>query len=104
MLRKLEEHNTRYDEPLQMRVGMHSGPVVAGVIGRKRLVYDVWGDTVNVASRMESNVIGGRIQVSQATHDLLREEFQLELRGAIPLRGRGRMRAYLLGDLLRDTP
>ncbi len=103
MMKKLHEHNARYDEPLQMRVGMHSGPVVGGVIGRKRLVYDVWGDTVNLASRMESNGVRGRIQVSQATHDLLGSEFPMELRGEIPLRGRGRMRAYLLSDPLNDS-
>jgi len=81
---------------MSLRIGMHSGPVVGGVLGRRRPIYDLWGDTVNVASRMESQGIPGRIQVSDATRALLSSEFALEERGTIDLRGRGPMRTWFL--------
>jgi len=75
---------------------MHTGPAVAGVIGVKRFVYDVWGSTVNIASRMESHGIKKRIQVSQATYDLLKKDFLFESRGLIGIKGMGKMEVYLL--------
>jgi adenylate cyclase len=83
---------------LELRVGINSGPVVAGVIGRKRFLYDLWGDAVNIASRMESHGTSGRIQISRATKDLLDDEFVCEPRGAIPVKGKGEVEAwYLVG-------
>jgi len=79
-------------------VGMHTGPAVAGVIGVKKFVYDVWGSTVNIASRMESHGIQKRIQVSQTTYDLLAEDFLFESRGLIGIKGMGEMPVYLLID------
>ena len=84
------------DEPLAMRVGIHTGPVVAGVIGRSKFIYDLWGDTVNTASRMESHGVAGGIQVSEATYLRLRESFELESRGEIDVKGKGKMVTYLL--------
>ena len=75
---------------------MHSGPLVAGVIGSKKYVYDVWGDTVNTASRMESTGVPGEIQVSESAHRLLRDFFSFEDRGLITVKGKGEVRAYLL--------
>jgi adenylate cyclase len=86
---------------LELRVGINSGPVVAGVIGRKRFLYDLWGDAVNTASRMESHGTAGRIQIARATKELLEDEFVCEPRGTIPVKGKGEMEAwYLVG--LRD--
>jgi adenylate cyclase len=86
------------DLGLQLRIGINSGPVVAGVIGRKRFLYDLWGDAVNVASRMESAGTPGRIQITEPTHQLLGGEFECERRGTIEVKGRGQMETwYLVG-------
>jgi adenylate cyclase len=89
---------------LELRVGINSGPVVAGVIGRKRFLYDLWGDAVNTASRMESHGTSGRIQITGATKDLLEDEFVCEPRGTIPVKGKGEMEAwYLVGRRLESA-
>ena len=83
---------------LELRVGINSGPVVAGVIGRKRFLYDLWGDAVNTASRMESHGTSGRIQITRATKELLEDEFVCEPRGTIPIKGKGEIEVwYLVG-------
>ncbi|MCS3902941.1 class 3 adenylate cyclase [Methylohalomonas lacus] len=79
-----------------LRIGIHIGPLVAGVIGRQKFSYDVWGDTVNIASRMESHGITGEIQVSETVYWLLRSEFIFLYRGEIPVKGKSPMRTYLL--------
>ena len=85
---------------LELRIGINSGPVVAGVIGRKRFLYDLWGDAVNMASRMESHGTPGQIQVTRDTYELLRDEFQLEPRGTVPVKGKGEIETwYLVGPL-----
>lgn len=83
-------------ENFSIRIGIHTGPVVAGVIGAKKFTYDLWGDTVNLASRMESHGLAGHIQVSATTYERLQDRYELEERGCIQVKGKGEVRTYLL--------
>ena len=88
-------------EPLQIRIGIHTGPLIAGVIGESRFGYDLWGNTVNTASRMESHGVPGRIQVSDAVYRRLKDKFVLEPQGQIEIKGKGGMTTWHLIDRLR---
>lgn len=82
--------------PLRVRIGINSGPVIAGIIGQDKFTYDLWGDTVNIASRMESHGVSSGIQISPATHALVKDEFICELRGPIEVKGKGEIETWLL--------
>ena len=81
---------------VDFRIGINTGPLTAGVIGRKKISYKIWGDTVNTASRMESHSIPGQIQISEATYQLIRHGFMCEPRGAVEIKGKGLLETYLL--------
>lgn len=80
----------------EIRIGINTGPVVAGVVGTKKFAYDIWGDTVNVASRMESNSKPGRINISESTYALVKDKYECEIRGEIPVKNKGMMKMYFI--------
>jgi len=96
MIGALAQFNEQNPYKLQVRIGMNTGAVVAGVIGKRKFLYDLWGDVVNVASRMESHGLPGRIQVTDATRRQLGDSFALEPRGSIEVKGRGQMQTWFL--------
>lgn len=94
------ENDTAGKPAFEMRVGIHTGPVVAGIVGVKKFQYDIWGDTVNTASRMESNGEVGKVNISQSTYELLKEkpQFHFESRGKIVAKGKGEMEMYFVSN------
>jgi adenylate cyclase len=96
MLAEVERMRAGGFPDLAVRIGMHVGPAVAGVIGLKKFIYDVWGDTVNVASRMETMSEPGRMQVTESTYRRLRRSFEFEPRGVMEVKGLGPTEAYFL--------
>ena len=96
MLESVGQAGRHFDEPLQIRIGIHTGPVVAGVIGTQKFIYDIWGETVNTASRLESHGLPGRIAVSVQTYRRLHHSHEFEPRGVINLKGGGPVECYFL--------
>jgi class 3 adenylate cyclase len=89
------------EHAFEMRVGIHTGPVVAGIVGVKKFQYDIWGDTVNTASRMESAGEVGKANVSQATYELLKDDsdFTFESRGKIEAKGKGKIEMWFVSKV-----
>lgn len=96
MLADIARYNEQNNTEFQLRIGIHVGPAVAGVIGVKRFLYDVWGDTVNVASRMESTGEPGKVHVTEAVYRQLKDAFEFDARGPLELKGKGTMNTYFL--------
>ncbi|ARV61289.1 diguanylate cyclase [Nostocales cyanobacterium HT-58-2] len=99
----LAQFNAKHAEELQLRIGINTGSVVAGVIGMSKFSYDLWGDTVNIASRMESSGRPGKIQVTPSTYECLKEDFEFKQRGIIAVKGKGEMMTYWLLGKLEDN-
>ncbi|HET7490913.1 MAG TPA: adenylate/guanylate cyclase domain-containing protein [Bradyrhizobium sp.] len=99
MIERLDRVNCHFGWPLQIRIGVHSGPVVAGIIGAHRFIYDVWGDTVNVASRLEAYSLPNRIHVSQDIARHLAAPFSLEPRGSVDVKGKGKLETFFLSRI-----
>lgn len=100
-----KEMNKLHDRTFEMRAGIHSGPVVAGIVGTKKFQYDIWGDTVNTASRMESNGAVGQVNISRATYEEIKDDpdFNFTLRGKIEVKGKGEMEMYFV-SMTRMAP
>jgi class 3 adenylate cyclase len=81
-----------------IRIGINTGPIVAGVVGTKKFAYDIWGDTVNVASRMESKSEAGKINVSESTYELIKEHYDCEFRGEIDVKNKGMMKMFFVNS------
>lgn len=90
----VRSHSFKASRPVSFRIGINSGPVLAGVIGRKKFIYDLWGDAVNTASRMESHGQSGIIQITRATYELVRQDFVCEPRGTVIVKGKGEMEVW----------
>jgi class 3 adenylate cyclase len=103
MMDATHEYGREKGLDLSLRIGLNSGPVVAGVIGATKFIYDLWGDTVNLASRMESTGLPGKIQVTRAVYERLKDGFQFESRGLVQVKGKGQIETWLLQGQLRPV-
>jgi adenylate cyclase len=103
MQKYLATHTFRNGQRINFRIGINSGSMIAGVIGRRKFVYDVWGDAVNIASRMESHGLGGAVQITQTTYELIKDEFVCEPRGTVNVKGKGEMEVWLVKSVKENS-
>jgi class 3 adenylate cyclase len=93
--RQSEIRNPKFE----IRIGVHTGPVVAGIVGVKKFAYDIWGDTVNIASRMESSGVAGKINISGSTYELVKDKFTCTHRGKIQAKNKGEIDMYFVENI-----
>jgi len=99
LIAKIKQEKINTGEPFfEARIGIHTGPLVAGVVGNKKFAFDVWGDTVNVAAKLEAVSKSGKINISDATYQLIEKDFDCKLRGKIPIKNRGEVKMYFVND------
>jgi class 3 adenylate cyclase len=96
MKRHAKERTDKGLPSFEIRIGINSGPLVAGIVGKKKFAYDIWGDTVNIASRMESSGVPGKVNVSAFTADMLKDHFELESRGKVPVKKLGELEQFFV--------
>lgn len=99
MLERKKEKEANDEIPFELRIGIHTGPVVAGIVGIKKFAYDIWGDTVNLAARMEQNCDAGKINISGSTYELVKEKFKCEHRGKIQAKNKGEIDMYFVEEI-----
>jgi class 3 adenylate cyclase len=95
---EMASHNQHYNTSVHLRIGICTGPVVAGVIGRKKFAYDVWGETVNLACRLEATGKTGKIQIAESTYERLKPKYQFTRKHSVSAKGHGEVSAYWLGN------
>jgi adenylate cyclase len=98
MQARLQQRESEGKEPFEIRIGIHTGPVVAGIVGVRKFAYDIWGDTVNTASRMESSGEAGKVNISGSTYELVKDKFKCEYRGKIQAKNKGEIDMYFVED------
>ena len=96
MIARKNERDAQGRPAFEMRVGIHTGPVVAGIVGVKKFAYDIWGDAVNTAARMEQNSEAGKINISETTFELIKGKFPCEYRGEIDAKNKGKLKMYFV--------
>jgi len=97
LLKKYETEKMSKNAPyFRVRIGIHTGPITAGVVGLKKFAYDIWGDAVNIAARMEANGEAGKINISASTFELVKDSYHCNYRGEIPVKGKGSMKMYFV--------
>jgi adenylate cyclase len=101
ILKRFEDRKNSEQPAFEMRLGIHTGPVVAGIVGIKKFQYDIWGDTVNTANRMESNGAAGKVNISQASYKILKEDsdYTFESRGELEVKGKGKMQMWFISKI-----
>jgi class 3 adenylate cyclase len=97
-----KDREERGQRAWQLRVGIHTGPVVAGVVGQQKMTYDIWGDTVNIAKRIESACIPGMVNVSYSTHEIIKDFFECEHRGKVLAKHKGHIDMYFVHRILPE--
>ena len=96
MLERKKEKEARGEVPFELRIGIHTGPLVAGIVGVKKYAYDIWGDTVNLAARMEQNSEAGKINISGSTYELVKNKFNCVHRGKIQAKNKGEVDMFFV--------